>query len=94
MKRLAVILLAGVMVLGLAACGSSQSAANSEKQTAETVEDTEITLQEEETNAEESTVSFDAEESQQDGQSNVLVAYFAYSENIGDTSGMSVDAIA
>lgn len=36
---------------------------------------------------------FDAEEPQQAGQSNALVAYFTYSENMGDTSGMSVDAI-
>lgn len=93
MKRLTVILLAGVMLLGLAACGSSQPTANSEKQTVEAATDTEIALQEKETNAEENTVSFDAEEPQQAGQSNALVAYFTYSENMGDTSGMSVDAI-
>lgn len=94
MKRLTGILLAGVMMLGLAACGSSQLAANNENQTTEVVTDTETTtLQEEETNTAESTLSSDAEEPSQDGQSNVLVAYFAYSENMGDTSGMSVDAI-
>ena len=30
----------------------------------------------------------------EDPDTHVLVAYFAYAENIGDTSGMSVDAIA
>lgn len=42
---------------------------------------------------EENEVSAGGEEFSQHGQSNVLTAYFAYSENIGDTSGMSVDAI-
>lgn len=48
---------------GLGICGNSQPVANSEKQTAEAVADTEIALQDKETNVEESTVSFDAEES-------------------------------
>lgn len=43
MKRLTGILLAGVMMLGLAACGSSQLAANNENQTTEVVTDTETT---------------------------------------------------
>lgn len=93
MKRLTAILLVGVMVLGLAACGSSQSSADNENQTTEAVTNAEIASQEEETSTAEETVSPDSEESSQDGQSNVLVAYFAYSENMGDTSGMSVDAI-
>lgn len=93
MKRLTAILLAGVMVLGLAACGSSQSTTNNDNQTAEAVTDAGTALQEAETESSESTASSETEESSQDGQSNVLVAYFAYSENMGDTSGMSVDAI-
>lgn len=93
MKRLTAILLAGAMVLGLAACGSSQQASNNENQTTEAVTDTETASQEEETSPAESTASSNEEETSQDGQNNVLVAYFAYSENMGDTSGMSVDAI-
>lgn len=93
MKRLTAILLASAMVLGLAACGSSQQDSNNENQTTEAVTDTETASQEEETTPAESTASSNEEETSQDGQSNVLVAYFAYSENMGDTSGMSVDAI-
>lgn len=93
MKRLTAILLAGAMVFGLAACGSSQQASNNENQTAEAVTDTETVSQEEETSSAESVTSSNEEEPSQDGQSNTLVAYFAYSENMGDTSGMSVDAI-
>lgn len=46
MKRLTAILLAGAMVLGLAACGSSQQTSNNENQTAEAVTDTEMVSQE------------------------------------------------
>lgn len=92
MKRVTAILLAGIMVLGLAACGSSQPVADNENQTTEAVTDTETTPQEE-TSPAESVASSNEEEPSQNGQSNVLVAYFAYSENMGDTSGMSVDAI-
>lgn len=93
MKRLTAILLAGAMMLGLAACGSSQQAADNSNQTTESVTDAETTSKEEETSTTEGTVSSSTENTSQDGQSNVLVAYFAYSENMGDTSGMSVDAI-
>ena len=92
MKRLTAILLAGVMVLGLAACGSSQQASNNENQTTEAVTDTE-TASQEETSSAKNAASSNEEEPSQDRQNNVLVAYFAYSENMGDTSGMSVDAI-
>lgn len=93
MKRLIAIFLASAMILSLAACGSSQQASNNENQTTEAVTDTDMSAPEEETSQAESTVSSDEEESSQAGQNNVLVAYFAYSENMGDTSGMSVDAI-
>lgn len=93
MKRLIAIFLAGAMILSLAACGSSQQASNDENQATEAVTDAETAAQEEETSQAESTASSDEEEPSQDGQSNILVAYFAYSENMGDTSGMSVDAI-
>ena len=93
MKRLTAVLLAGAMMLGLAACGSSQQASNNENQTSEATADTKTATQEEETNTAENTANADEEEASQVGQNNVLVAYFAYSENMGDTSGMSVDAI-
>lgn len=87
MKRLTAVLLAGAMMLGLTACGRSQKALGNEKQT------TEAAAQEKEINSVENKANTDEEESLQVDQNNVLVAYFAYSENMGDTSGMSVDAI-
>lgn len=92
MKRLTAVLLAGAIILSLAACGSSQQAADNSNQITESVTDTE-TASKEETSTSESTVSSNTENISQDGQNNALVAYFAYSENMGDTSGMSVDAI-
>lgn len=93
MKKLIAIFLVSAMILSLAACSSSQQTSNNENQTTEAVTDTDTAAQEEKTSQAESTTSSDEEESSQVGQNNVLVAYFAYSENMGDTSDMSIDAI-
>lgn len=63
-------------------------------ETEESVPGTDPSSQTEETELPENTdTSSDTETGQAKGQTNALVAYFAYSENMGDTSGMSVDAI-
>lgn len=94
MKRLTVILLAGTMMLGLAACGSRQQAADNSNQITESVTDTKTASKEEKTSTTEGGISSSTENTSQDRQSsNALVAYFAYSENMGDTSSISVDAI-
>lgn len=84
MKKIILLILAVCLTFSLAACGSSvQNTTNSspdiEKQTDEPA----------------AADPSQAEEVNPDATSDrkVLVAYFAYSENMGDTSGLEVDAI-
>lgn len=90
MKKITAILLTCGIILGITACGN-QTAENNQRsstdsQTEATNEgsgqDNADNQQEENTNSSTETAG-----------ENALVAYFAYSENIGDTSDMSADAI-
>lgn len=85
MRKCAVLLFALLMAGTMSACSSNPS---SPQAAASTVSETAAT------NAEVISQEAVSQETpvQTDGKS--LVAYFAYSENIGDTSGMAVDAIA
>lgn len=86
MKKYIVFLLAFVMAGMLAACGNS-STANQTDLTNTVPETTVGTTKESQENKPEGT---DLEQT----AGKTLVAYFAYSENIGDTSNMKVDAIS
>lgn len=91
MKKTTALILTLLLIGTLSACGNSSGEspaagtdAPAETETSTTASDTE------ESSSEISDIeSGDAE--QADGKA--LVAYFAYSENMGDTSGMEVDAI-
>lgn len=91
MRKAIVTLLVCGMILGVTACGS---------QTAEEIQQSSMDNQTEDTT--ESTEQAATDSQQEDNTSsiteemdrNTLVAYFAYSENIGDISDMTVDAVA
>lgn len=92
-KRTLGILLAGMMVLSVAACGSSTGAGNQENQgagdTAQIAESTEAPATTE--SADETEVMATTEDiSQTAGSSDILVAYFTYGENAN--LGEDVDA--
>ena len=89
MKKTILLLFTCCLIAALSACGRTTSADNSTEQTtpAESVE-TEAVQEESETE------SADAGQTETTAGGKALVAYFTYSENMGDTSGMSVDAIA
>lgn len=90
MKKYVALLLALVMIGTLTACGSNGTT----NQTAGTDTSAE-TEQATDDTAENVTDSSDTEsENTAAAGGKALVAYFAYSENMGDTSGMEVDAIA
>lgn len=93
MKKIVVILLACGMAFSLAACGNNQASSDTGNDVAEFVAGTETSSQAEEVKQSENVGQSETGNSQPEGQTNVLVAYFAYSENMGDTSDMSVDAI-
>lgn len=94
MKKAIAILVACGMIFSLAACGNDRASSDTGNEVAESLPSTDVPSQAEETEQSESTdTPSDTETSQTEGQTNALVAYFAYSENMGDTSGMSVDAI-
>lgn len=94
MKRILTTLVVWGMVLALAACGSNPNLSDMGSEGIEPVSNTDASSQAEGTEPSENkdTLS-DVQPGQPEGQKNALVAYFAYSENMGDTSGMSVDAI-
>lgn len=84
------------MVLGLTACGNDARqtpAADTETNSAASEAAAEESEAEGTETAEPSEEAPDEDMTQEPGGGNVLVAYFAYSENIGDTSGMDVDAV-
>lgn len=87
MKRLVAILMICGMICCLVACGNDQSSSSTGSENTASVSNTDADSQERETESSKNT-------EQSSGTKNALVAYFAYGENIGDTSGMSVDAIA
>ena len=87
MKKLVVILMVCGMISCLAACGNSQSSSDAGGENTASVSNADEASQEGETEPSKST-------EQSSGAKDALVAYFAYGENIGDTSDMSVDAIA
>lgn len=85
MKRYITFLLCVLLITSMTACQSAR----------ESVNQTEI---KEPLVSSESTGPVDSTEALENGKagnnrSKILVAYFAYSENVGDTSGMEVDAI-
>lgn len=87
MKKYLSFILALMMVGMLAGCGNSQTSQEqspSSEQTSQSEENDTPKSAEEET--------ADSNEEQTDGKA--LAAYFAYSENVGDTGGMELDAIA
>lgn len=98
MKKLIVIMITACLVLSFAACGSSQqntmgSNAETTQQTGQQSDNTEQ-AESSQANTEETAVpQSDAASREDQAGKRVLVAYFAYSENMGDTSGMGVDAI-
>jgi len=87
MKKYLALLLLLAMIGTLAACGNSGTAGQAEsagsvsKSTSSDTETSQISPSDDETGPAPSS-------------GKTLVAYFAYSENIGDTSGMEVDAIS
>lgn len=86
MRKSIVTLLVCGMILGVTACGN-QTTAETQQTTGSTEQETSEPQQEDNTNlSTESATEITGE--------NALVAYFAYSENIGDTSNMTVDAIS
>ncbi|MCM1193964.1 MAG: hypothetical protein NC389_16245 [Acetatifactor muris] len=84
MKRIYMVLLCILFALSASACGNGQQSSGT---------DTNPPSQPEADSKPQA--SSEEEQSAPDyaGEGKVLVAYFAYSENMGDTSGMSVDAV-
>lgn len=82
MKKYMALILALLLIGTLAACGNSRSAAQPIETGDAAENDTKESLQDD--SKAKSTVKPGGRE---------MVAYFAYSENIGDTSGMEVDAV-
>lgn len=87
MKKFMIAVACMVFTLALAACGNQSAPQDDVKDTLSREEVNSTDLSQENTN---SLADSSAEETQ---EGNTLVAYFAYSENMGDTSGMSVDAV-
>ena len=88
MRRIIVFVVTVCMMLSLAACGNPRQ----NKPVGETETPPQVTQQ----SAEAVTVDpaqSETEHIEADSDRKVLVVYFAYSENIGDTSGMDVDAV-
>lgn len=93
MKKTLAMILALLLAVGVSGCGNSGSAGSSaesgspQSDSSQTVpvEDTDTTGADGDNTA--------AGDSSGQSEGNVLVAYFAYSENMGDVSGMEVDAI-
>lgn len=92
MKKTILMLLTCCLIASLSACQNTPKADDTTEPTTQAEPATEETTQEETAPAEQETESADAGQTAEGGKT--LVAYFAYSENIGDTSGMSVDAIS
>lgn len=91
MKKTMIILLMCGVILGVSACGNQTS---QDSQGSSTDSQTETTEESTDQNTADSTQEADSDTAVATTGGNALVAYFAYSENIGDTSDMSVDAIA
>ncbi len=87
MKRKIAFVLAAALMLGLTACGATNDTDSTNNSSVQT----EISTQDSQDNGDNTTEGVDNAENE--GKGKVLIAYFAYSENMGDTSGMSVDAI-
>ena len=83
MKRNIAVLLCCLLIGTLAACGSSETSGSQSETTTTASEVGSATAAASETGSATSA----------DSNMKALVAYFAYSENIGDTSNMEVDAI-
>jgi flavodoxin len=98
MKKIILLILTVCLTFSLVACGSTaqKASGNSGETTQQAEQQTDNTEQSvsSQSNAEETAAPQSDVDSREDqaGKS-VLVAYFAYSENMGDTSGMDVDAI-
>ena len=89
MKKTILLLFTCCLIAALSACGKTTSADNNTEQTTPTESAEAETVQEES-----ETESADAGQTETTEGGKALVAYFAYNENMGDTSGMSVDAIS
>ena len=91
MKRILTMIMMCMLIAALSACGTQN---HSEESATDAATQTTNTEAQEESTPPQSTDS-ESDASQSSATSGkALVAYFAYSENIGDTSGMTVDAIA
>lgn len=86
MKRYMALILSVLLIGSLTACQSTEKS-DSQAEVRETVESSERT------EPVGSTENNETAKSESSG-SKTLVAYFAYSENVGDTSGMELDAVA
>lgn len=86
MKRYMALILSVLLIGSLTACQSTEKS-DSQAEVRETVESSERT------EPVGSTENNEIAKSERSG-SKTLVAYFAYSENVGDTSGMELDAVA
>lgn len=84
MKKYMMTLLAVLLLTALAGCGNNKQAGQPSAPVSNETEKAENTGMDNDN---------DSISSEQESSGNVLVAYFAYSENMGDTSGMDVDAI-
>lgn len=98
MKRIISFLLGVLLLTGLGACGTTQAPSDTAlgnettqpSSTPSTEDGTKIETDSQPTNTDNAVNS----SAQAETNGNTLIAYFAYNENIGDTSGMTVDAIA
>lgn len=84
-KRFVTIALSAAIALTLAACGSSNTASSTQTSSAAQTSTAGSTAA--------ANASGDAAGSTAAGNSKSLIVYFDYSENMGDTSGMSADAV-
>lgn len=94
MKKTILLLLACCLLAGLSACGRTSTANDNTVETTQGETTQEETTQEDAEQIENETANSDAVQSESVTGGKTLIAYFTYSENMGDTSGMSVDAIA
>lgn len=91
MKKITSLVLCFMLALSLAACGNQESA-DSQRRPSSSAQSESIVSSNPQSNEENQ--QDDTDSSTTAEGSKTLVAYFAYAENIGDTSGMDVDAIA
>lgn len=91
MKKITAMILAVLLAGTLAACGNTNSSDGPPGTSGATAETSQTDTANKEKSSTDASAAQNGDTEQTGGKA--LVAYFAYSENIGDTSGMEVDAI-